>query len=367
VNLADWLLPGQGRLSPNDLTLLQRLTTILPESWRAGLYDPARHEQRALRRCQAISPRNWDLRFRSAKPYDALFAARLPAFESPANREFQSALSSCRLLVVLGENANASDPSRLLGEHALKSDFLRLYRGDFTDPLLRVDDYPTGVRPILEDLSSLHDVVARIDEAGLPFHLGVVPAILEERMVPFLRGLKNLVVSMHGFEHGYAKHAKILLEAGDPFNQRSTVGGFDEFKGYSYEEIEAKLREGRELLLSRLGHEPKSYIPPTNAANRRTGRALLATGFEYVLSERPIPGCELPCIGSDFYDRSSKFVPGSTPNVASLHATWEADLLRAGDRDSLQTFLGHLLEQRVRSRNQVFSLAERMVAELARG
>ncbi len=86
-----------------------------------------------------------------------------------------------------------------------------------------MDDYPTGVRPILDDLSSLHDVLSQIDAAGLPFHLGVVPALLDERMSEFLRGLPSLVVSMHGFEHGYAKHSQILLKAADPLNQRGTV------------------------------------------------------------------------------------------------------------------------------------------------
>jgi len=216
-------------------------------------------------------------------------------------------------------------------------------------------------------LSSLHDVLTRIDEAGLPFHLGIVPAILEDRMLPFLRGLEQLVVSMHGFEHGYAKHSRILREAGDPFNQNNTVRGFDEFAGQTYPEIEAKLREGRQILESQLGITPESYIPPTNAANRRTGRALLATGFRYVLSERAIPGCELPCIGSDFYDRSSAFRPDSRPNVACLHATWEADMHRAGDRESLPRFLAALREQRERARAEVASVAERVVTQLARG
>ena len=328
---------------------------------------PSRSEQRALSSFEAIGARNWDLRWRRAPLYDALIAARLPGFASESDAGFRSALHSCRLLVELGSaSVNAPSP-RLLAECAVSSGYLRVYRGDFTDPLLRVDDYPTGVRPILEDLSLLHEVLSQIDRAALPFHLGVVPAILEDRMLPFLRSLSHLVVSMHGVEHGYAKHSKILLEANDPFNQRGTVSGFDEFAGQSYPEVLEKIRAGRQSLESRLGQLPASYIPPCNAGNRATGRALLAAGFEYVLSEKLVPGCELPVIGSDFYDRSSAFELGSRPRVASLHATWEADMLRAGDTQSLPRFLAAMVQQRSEARGEVCAVAERILRVCAGG
>ncbi len=99
-----------------------------------------------------------------------------------------------------------------------------------------------------------------------------------------------------------------------------------------------KIQDGRRLLESRLSQVPLSYIPPCNAGNRSTGRALLATGFEYVLSEKLIPGCELPGIRSDFYDRSSTFPPDCQPNVASLHATWEPTCCGQGMRSRCLAF-----------------------------
>jgi hypothetical protein len=182
-----------------------------------------------------------------------------------------------------------------------------------------------------------------------------------------LRSLQHLVVSMHGFEHGYAKFSKILLDAQDPFNQRGTVGGFDEFAQQDFDEILTTLREGRRLLEARTGQTPLSYIPPTNKANRRTGRALKQLGFEYVLSEQPVPGFDLQHVASDFYDRSSKFVPGTKPAVSSLHATWEADLWRDGDQQSLPRFLASLVESRAQARSLVSQAVERIVHELARG
>jgi hypothetical protein len=364
VSLAHWFLPAQGRLSLEDVGVLARLLPALSARFAVGLLHPARHELRALPKLAAISARQWDLRWRSPKPHQALIAGRMLGFSAADSAPFQNALASCRLLIVLG---SGPESPRLLGEARLANASLRVYRGDFTDPLLRVDDYPTGVRPILEDLSSIHDVLSLIDDAGLPFHLGIVPSILEERMLPFLRGLSQLVVSQHGVEHGYAKHSKILIDAADPNNQRGTVSGFDEFAGQPYTEILEKLRMGRQSLEARLGQTPLSYIPPCNASNRNTGRALEASGFCYILSEKPVAGCDLPVIGSDFYDRSSAFKFGSRPNVASLHVTWEADMLRAGDSESLPKFLSALVEQRARAREEAASVAERIVSTLARG
>jgi len=366
VSLAHWFLPSQGRLSSDDRRLLARVASVLPQRWRVGLLHPAREDVQVSPRFEAITARSWDLRFRSTQRFDLLIAGRVPGF-AVEGASFRAALSSCQLLLALDAGSPEIAGPAPLEELPVAGGRLRVYRGELTDPLLRVDDYPTGVRPILEDLSSLHDVLSQIDAAGLPFHLGVVPALLDDRMTEFLRGLPQLVLSMHGFEHGYAKHSQILLRAGDPLNQRGTVSGFDEFAGQAYAEILQKIQDGRRLLEARLGQLPRSYIPPCNAGNRNTGRALLATGFEYVLTEKLIPGCELPSIRSDFYDRSSAFAPESRPNVASLHATWEADMLRAGDAQSLPRFLAALLEQRTSARAEAASVAGELSRALARG
>jgi hypothetical protein len=364
VNLADLFLPAEGRLSAEDARALSRVAPIFPAAWRVGHLWPARGEQRALGRFQAVSERKWGLRYPSTTRYDALVAARLGALPGDNERRLRSALASCRLLLVLDAGSEDWAPERLLGTADLAQGNLRVYLGNLNDPILRVDDYPTGVRPILEDLSSLHEVITEIDESGLAFHLGIVPRLIDQAMVAFLRGLKRLVPAMHGYEHGYAKHSKILIDAGDPFNQRSTVTGFDEFAERSADEIERILRQAREELEAQLAQPVRSYIPPNNIAGRATGRALAAVGFEYVLTERSIAGCELPCIRSDFYDRSPAFQPNSPPRVASLHATWEADLRRAGDGESLPRMLGALGRQRASARTEATRLAERILDAL---
>lgn len=232
-----------------------------------------------------------------------------------------------------------------------------LLRGDGTDPLLRVDDYPTGVRPIADDLEPLHAVLRTIDGAGLAFHLGIVPALLTDPMAEFLRGLQHLVPVMHGFDHRYFHWAPILLGRGDPTNQQGGVKAFNEFEGQPRELVLRKLATGRRLLEQRTGRAVTDYIPPCNVADRATGRALPEAGFLRVLSERRVPGCALPVVTSDFYGRADEYDPGKAPHVASLHATWEADLA-ATNPDALPRFLADLVRRRDEARGRVMRLGE---------
>jgi hypothetical protein len=351
------------RPSSEALATLDRVSALLPNTWRVARLARTREERFALR--SADDARTRALERRQSR-YAAIFAANLGLVSDA--RRLNDVLASCRLLLALERSTDQSDARapRPLACITLGGAELQLYRGDLTDPLLRVDDYPTGVRPIRKDLGPLHAVLSRIDRSGIPFHLGIVPAILDDKMIPFLNELEQLVVSQHGFDHGYPTYSRILLEQGDPDNQRGTVGAFDEFAGQSYASQLERLGRGRDLLESRLGRRVRSYVPPTNSANRSTGRALEVLGFEYVLSERPIPGCALPWIASGFYGRSTEFSARPVPDVVTLHATWEADLAERGD-DALGSLLAAVRSERERRRNEAEGVVERIVSQLAKG
>jgi len=227
-----------------------------------------------------------------------------------------------------------------------QSSRVNLLRGDLAEPRLRVDDYPTGVRPIASDLGPLHDVIRSIDAAGAPFHLGIVPALLNSEMQQFLRSLTHLVPVVHGYDHAYPEKSALLIERRDPGNARSTVGAFNEFAGQSTTEIVRKLRIARSILEDTLGTAVTGYIPPCNRADRTTGQALVELGYSHYFSERRIPGCPLPHFASSFYGKSSELRPGHLSGTVCLHATWEVDVQKLEDRTSLPRFLRQLLSER---------------------
>lgn len=208
--------------------------------------------------------------------------------------------------------------------------------------VIRVDDYPTGVRPMPSglELGLVHRVLDALEQRGLAYHLGIVPTLLTGELAARLNALRRMIPVVHGYDHGQACHTPRLLAAGDLLNQHSTVGTFDEFAGLDAATITYRLAEGRRLLETALGRPVTGYIPPCNRAGRATGQALVAAGYTHYFSERRIPGCPLPGLASDFYGRSDSFRPGRRlPRVVTLHATWEADLLREGNEQSLARLL----------------------------
>jgi hypothetical protein len=101
MSLADWFLPSEGRLSPDDLRTLSQAATLLPATWQVGLLAPARSERGALPRFAAVSVDASGLALRPARRFDALAAARLPGYGSEGERAFRTAARACRLLLVL--------------------------------------------------------------------------------------------------------------------------------------------------------------------------------------------------------------------------------------------------------------------------
>jgi len=386
-------------MTPQDLEQLTRIVLRLPPVGKIALLNPCREERRLLRKATVLTRRNWDLNGRTDRAFDLIIACNVLMYANEPASWISNILASCRYYLLiepirrrrsarseLGEDGDScrisvgdhkTDAPRSFNLDALGTRVLAvrtfdgganeygpafhlvaLLQGDLTSPIIRVDDYPTGVRPILNDLGPLHRVLSEIDGYGLTWHLGIVPALLTDDMFGFLRTLRWMVPLCHGYDHAYSQMSAKLIAAGDPMNQRGTVGGFNEFAGRNRKAIVEALSKGRRLLEEGLGKPVTGYVPPCNFGDRATGAALIDAGFTHYFSEKKIPGCPLPRIGSDFYGRSPEHGPRHAgAKVITLHVTWEVDVLRNGDAHSLPRLMAQLAERAGRSRAEAVVLA----------
>ena len=381
-------------MTREDFEQLQGLAHDFSIFPRIGAFSPIREgERKIFPKATALPRRRWDLNKPSSRRFDLLVASSVFMYAPDPARWFRHALGSCKYLLLLdlvrrrrGENGEfgtdgdcmryAVGRERPRVEHHFNLHYLgdwllayrtfyggansfdddplhvvALLRGDLADPILRVDDYPTGFHPVLPDLTPLHEVLRKVEARGLRYYLGIVPALLTDEMFRSLSDLEHMVPAVHGYDHANPKYAPLLQAKGDRDGWR-IVGRFDEFKGQPYHVILARLLEGRRLLQDRLGKVVDAYIPPCNIGNHPTGRALAEAGYRLYLSDRRIPGCPLSWMRSDFSGRSSDYDYSRLPEVVTLDLVREWDLMRRGDTHALDRLLDHLAERRQRERER---------------
>lgn len=386
-------------MTQEDFQQMQQLAQGLPAFERIGVFSPWREgEYRLFPRLTSLPRWRWDLNKPGRQRFDLLVASNVFMMSPDPAHWFRHVFACCRYFLLvdvvrrkrdehaefgkdgdsvryaIGPHVPRVTPAfdlntlqdRLLGYHTYHGGanlydpdplhLIALFRGDLAEPVLRIDDYPTGIRPILDDLSPLHKILEQVEARGLPYHLGIVPALLTPEMLRFLRSLQHMIPCMHGYDHAYPRYAPLLKARNDPYNQRS-VAVFDEFKGALYPAILERLRNGRALLEQALSQPVTAYIPPCNKANRRTGRALVEAGFLSYLSEKRIPGCPLPQVKSDFYGRSNAFDGSKKQAVVTLHTTWEWDVQREGNTQALNTLLDALAVRQATAQAEAHQLA----------
>jgi hypothetical protein len=325
--------------------LLARIATQLAAFRRVALLSPSDDERAMFPTAIVITGRDWDLDApRPDLRFDLIIAGRTGQYSRDSARRLANVLASCRVLLLAhGFSHQISERSENGSGNARGG--LALIRGALTHPLIRIDDYPSGIRPILLDLKPLHEILKQFEARRIPYHLGIVPAILNDHMISTLRRLTCMIPAQHGFDHCYPRYSALLERKRDPYNERGTVGGFNEFSWQSTTAIERKLRDGKALLERELGRAVDEYIPPCNRCNRRTARLLKSLGFKLCLSEKPVPGHFVPGLRSDFYGRSAELTGGTIPEVLGLHVTWEWDLQRKGDMTSLPSLLDRIVAE----------------------
>ncbi len=234
-------------------------------------------------------------------------------------------------------------------DHATGRNF-EIHQG-FRHLVIRVDDYPTGIRPIPVDKAGYYSAVREIDEMGIPYELGISPLLMDDEDVYVLKQLKHVRPALHGLDHNYFAWSRKLRRRGDPFNEapNKILALYDkvmarvpggptlcEFSRDDFENVLFKLKLGKRMLETLTGNQVDCYIPPFNSSNPNVGKALAACGFKVFLSQRPIPCCDLFGIISERYGDSNSLDFGPTTCSVCLHTTWEWDLARTGTGRKLE-------------------------------
>ena len=205
--------------------------------------------------------------------------------------------------------------------------------------LIRIDDYPTGVRPILPDhITRLGAVLKVFEEKGVPYLLGVVPELLDQADYEYLRTLKHATIALHGRDHLYGR-----WKEGDPDN---------EFLGMPYAEVERKVTQG----LAKLAEwAPRVYIPPFNTVTNELLDVLHEKGVDLVCTSEHTGYEQFPSAGKLREVKTPTPLYGRTPGLVELikenrqalssgdfciclHVTWEDDEIIAGT-SALREFL----------------------------
>ena len=182
--------------------------------------------------------------------------------------------------------------------------------------LIRIDDYPTGVRPYWNE-EIYEKIFDCFERNKVKYHLGIVPALLEKTKLD-LRKYKMLVPCQHGYDHKYFEKSELIKQANDLLNEK-TVGMFDEFEGLTDFEINKKISLGKNILQKYFDTEITTYIPVCNVVNEACKR-VLSNHFKTILCEGSI------YTASDFYGRLCNFIK-ENQKVIALHLTWEAEYI----------------------------------------
>ncbi|HNW05508.1 MAG TPA: DUF2334 domain-containing protein [archaeon] len=206
---------------------------------------------------------------------------------------------------------------------------------------IRIDDYPSGIRPVLDDLTPFFKIFDEFEKRQLYFYLAIVPKVLVDFFDNRILEYKYLIPIMHGYSHNYDYYSKILESNNDPYNTHTIMDQFDEFENQSVSEISEKIEKGKNILNRYFNKEIDIYVPPCNILNKNTKIALINQGFKTVFSENYFFNRKLRCVTSDYYGTLEN-MPLKKYNCITLHITWEYDTLRTKGIDIITNKLDYI-------------------------
>jgi len=199
--------------------------------------------------------------------------------------------------------------------------------------IIRIDDWPSGIRPILQDhIKELSPILYEFEKKGLYYHLGIVPMICSDEDWKFLNSLSHMIPVCHGYDHLYPKYSPILAEK-DPYNKGGLAGSENEFEGLSPEETDSKISTALETIRSKVSRIVDTFIAPFNKINDYVEESLIKNGIKIILGENIVTKI-LPVKSSmPFYLKSNQIngMDLSKAECITLHVTWEWDLIQSGE------------------------------------
>lgn len=208
--------------------------------------------------------------------------------------------------------------------------------------IMRIDDYPTGVRQTNVDLKTKLKFLKMIDKCDIPFVLAIVPTLCSKEDFEILKSLKNLIPAMHGINHGNAQFGQLITENHDMSNEKTILKPFNELKIIPTEYIKKVLKAHKMKLESNIEKNVNIFIPPSNRINLIQLNQVMLAGFEQVMFDRKKYKFFLryPLIGSNFYGKSPNY--SGEIGLITLHFTWELDLIKEHGSANFEGFLNQI-------------------------
>jgi len=207
--------------------------------------------------------------------------------------------------------------------------------------LIRIDDYPNGVRPNsywsgkncgFNDEWEEHNfqiglVLREFEDRGVPYIMGVVPSLIEERDIEYLKNLKYCTVALHGYDHANVifrqivpkTEQEILLHGG-------WVGVDNEFHPRfrkSKQTIVKEFEKGLELLSH---FKVKHFIAPFNHMTQEAVDAVIEVGMTDIWWCGNWNYKNLNVLDPGLYEKSENMLTELVPNRnITFHLTWELE------------------------------------------
>lgn len=217
----------------------------------------------------------------------------------------------------------------------LPESFICLFKGNnhylsMNNKIIRIDDFPTGIRPILNELEYIYTILDEFEKNKIFYVLGIVPTLLTNDMINRLKKYNFMIPACHGYNHNYNISSQLLIENNDLFNEHTCMKQFNEFENNTEDEILNKLNEAKQILSK---FSPIfTYIPPCNLIDEKTIKILEKLDCKCIYGDINITNVNspnIPIIRSDFYGHLYKLDDTLNYNnkVITLHVTWEYDVI----------------------------------------